>query len=180
MNDGQADSHADDQPDGLDDARKIANLTVPYLTVPNLDTNNINNVQKVEIDSETHGKRPVGTKEIGTLSVAWAEKNWGRMLSPGEVGEINSWCDEFKTRGCLDTDAVVTEALKQCDYASVRNMKYLRAVLVDWRDTGVLTVAHVEAREAERKSQKDRKGDRGPGDKKPGKTPSNKYDNFYL
>jgi len=158
----------------------LRNSTVPNPTVPNLDINNIIITRESENVAEKIGTEPVDTMDIGILSVAWAEKNWGRMLSPGEVGEINSWCDEFATRGCLDPDAVVTEALKQCDYASVRNMKYLKGVLVEWRDTGVLTVAHVEAREAERKAIRDRKSGKGPGDKAKGKTPSNKYDNFYL
>lgn len=117
---------------------------------------------------------------VGTESINWAEKNWGRMLSPGESRDIISWCDEFVTRGCQEPDAVISEALKQCDYAGVRNIKYLKAILTDWREAGVLTVAQVEAREAERsKSQKDHKRNKDPGDK-PSKTPTTKYDNFYL
>ena len=101
-------------------------------------------------------------------------------MSPGETGEINDWWDEFATRGCLDPDAVVIEALKQCDYASVRNMKYLRAVLTDWRDAGVLTVAQVEAREAERKSQKEHKRNKDLGDKAVSKSDPKRFDDFYL
>ena len=158
----------------------LRNSTVPYTTVPNLNTNNNNNARDVEIAVIKPETEEVTTMAIGTQSVNWAEKNWGRMMSPGEAGEINAWCDEFATRGCLDPDAVVIEALKQCDYASVRNMKYLRAVLTDWRESGVLTVAQVEAREAERsKSQKEHKRNKDPGDK-PTKAPSDKYDNFYL
>lgn len=119
---------------------------------------------------------------IGTQSINWAEKSWGRMLSPGEAGEITTACDEFSTRGSPEPDAVVLEAIKQCDLAGVRNMKYFKAVIADWRENGVLTVANVEAREAERKNQKDHKRNKDPGDKppRPPKPSSNKYDKFYL
>ena len=174
-----------------------AGATVPNLTVPNLDINNNNNNAREDIemavnDSEENviktaqnvnelTKTVTKVEEsvpmaIGTRAIIWAEKNWGRMMSPGESGEINAWCDEFATRGCLDPDAVVIEALKQCDYASVRNMKYLRAVLTDWRDAGVLTVAHVKTRETERKSQKEHKRNKDQVDK----ASLGKYDNFYL
>ena len=148
----------------------------PSPSPSHLDINNNNNARE-ELSNE---KEPVEviTMAIGTQSVNWAEKSWGRMMSPGEIGEINTWCDEFKTRGCVDPDAVAIEALKQCDYAGVRNMKYLRAVLTDWRESGVLTVAQVEAREAERKNQKDHKRNKDPGNKHP-KAPSGKFDKFY-
>jgi DnaD/phage-associated family protein len=123
---------------------------------------------------------PENKKPIGTQAVNWAEKNWGRMLSPGETKDITAWCDEFSIRGSPEPDAVVTEALKQCDLAGVRNMKYLRAVLTDWREAGVLTVADVEAREAERKSQKEHKRNKDPVDKHPQPSEPGKYDNFYL
>lgn len=130
-----------------------------------------------ETASMAEGDRPM---DIGTEAINWAEKNWGRMLSPGESGEVIAWCDELSTRGSPNPDSVMIEALKQCDYASVRNMKYLKAVLTDWREAGVLTVAHVEAREAERKNQNKHK--HGPGDKTkpPGGKTSGKYDKFYL
>jgi len=119
---------------------------------------------------------------MGTKAVNWAEKHWGRMISPGESVGIIAWCDEFSTRGSPNADDVVIEALQQCDNASVRNMKYLKAVLTDWRENGVLTVDHVEAREIEHKSQKVHKCNKDPGEKsiRTSKTPSSKYDDFYL
>ncbi|KLU66727.1 replication initiation and membrane attachment [Desulfosporosinus acididurans] len=123
-----------------------------------------------------------GNMAVGTRALIWAEKNWGRMLSPGESREIMTWCDEFSTRGSQHPDDLVVEALKQCDYASVRNMKYLRAVLTDWREAGVLSVSQVEAREAERKSQKEHKRNKDPGNMPSGspRVPSDKYEKFYL
>ena len=131
------------------------------------------------IDSEILPNKPL---VIGTNAVNWAQKHWGRTISPGESVGIIAWCDEFSTRGSPNPDAVVIEALKQCDNASVRNMKYLKAVLTDWRENGVLTVDHVEAREIEHKSQKSHKCNKDSGDKLPGspKTSSSKYDSFYL
>jgi len=173
----------------------VPNRTVPNSTVPN---NNNNAHKEIEItvnDSEenvfettqtVNGSsetvviyHEVGTMAMGTQSVAWAEKNWGRILSPGEADSIIAWVDEFSIRGSTEPDAVIIEALKRCLDADARNMNYLRAVLTDWRDHKVLTVAHVEARESERKSQKEHNRNKDPGDKTPKPKP-NKYDQFYL
>jgi len=131
------------------------------------------------INSEILPKKPL---LMGIKAVNWAEKHWGRMISPGESVGIIAWCDEFSTRGSPNADDVVIEALQQCDNASARNMKYLKAVLTDWRENGVLTVDHVEAREIEHKSQKGHKCNKDPGEKsiRTSKTPSSKYDDFYL
>ena len=177
-NDDQADSQDDGQSDGLNDARKIANLTVPYLTVPNLNTNN-NNARDVEIAVIKPETEEVTTMAIGTQSVNWAEKNWGRMIPKGEADSIIAWCDEFSAKGSEDPDAVVIEGLRVCLEVDVRKLNYLNAVLTDWRESGVLTVDQVKAREVERKSQKEHKRNKDPGDKV-AKTPSTKYDNFYL
>ncbi len=78
---------------------------------------------------------------------------------------------------------MVIEALKCCLNADARNMHYLRAVLTDWREAGVLTVAQVEAREVEHKTkgQKDHKRNKDPDDKPP-RPPkgTSKYEKFYL
>lgn len=117
---------------------------------------------------------------IGTRAVIWAEKNWGRMIPKGEADDIVAWSDEFFSRGSPDPDAVIIEALKYCLDANVRNMHYLRTVLTDWREAGVLTVDHVEARDAERKNQKEYKRGKDPGDKPPRTHKADKYANFYL
>ncbi|MBC2723508.1 DnaD domain-containing protein [Desulfosporosinus sp.] len=129
-----------------------------------------------EAISETGEDRPVA---IGTKAVDWAHKKWGRMISPGEAEDIIAWCDEFSSRGSPDPDAVVIEALNECDAAGPdkRNRKYLGGILSKWRDVGVLTVDHIKTREAERKSQKGHKrGNKDPVNKaSPGK-----YEGFYL
>jgi len=103
------------------------------------------------------------------------------MIPKGDADSILAWCDEFSTSGSEDPDAVVIEALKCCLDADVRNVKYLRAVLTDWRESGVLSVDQVKAREAEHLNQKKRQRNKDPGDKsKSVKTDSSKYDKFYL
>jgi len=149
--------------------------------------NNNINARESEIGSEKVETEPVDLtvdmdasldhpKAIGTNSVNWAEKNWGRPIPKGEVDSIIAWCDEFSAKGSAEPDSVVIEGLRCCLEAGVRNMNYLRGVLTDWRESGVLTVDHVKTREAERKSQKDHKRNKDPVSK----TPSTKYDNFYL
>lgn len=157
----------------------LRNSTLPYTTVPNLITNNNNNAcesEKVVIERETD---EVPIMAIGTRAINWAEKNWGRMIPKGEADSIIAWCDEFSSRGSAEPDEVVIEGLRVCLEVDVRKLNYLNAVLTDWREAGILTVDQVKAREAERKSQKEHKRNKDPGDKAP-KTPSNKYDNFYL
>jgi len=64
--------------------------------------------------------------------------------------------------------------------ADARNVKYLRAVLSDWRECGILPVDQVKAREAEHIHRKKRKRNKDPGDKpQSAKTESNKYEKFY-
>ncbi|WP_407310977.1 DnaD domain-containing protein [Desulfosporosinus sp. SB140] len=108
-------------------------------------------------------------------------KNWGIPIPEGTANNILAWCDEFSTRGSPDPDGLVIEALKRCLDANARNMNYLRAVLTDWRDHGIITIDHIQARELERKSQKEHKRNKDPGDKPP-RPPlgKGKYDNFYL
>jgi DnaD/phage-associated family protein len=189
-------SHTDSQADSQNDARMMvtgcANLTVPYLTVPNLDINNNNNAraygegnvsqiietEPADMTVDLDALRDE-TQAIGIRAVNWAEKNWGRMIPKGEVDSIIAWCDEFSAKGSEEPDAVVIEGLRVCLEVDVRKLNYLNAVLTDWRESGVLTVDQVKAREAERKSQKEHKRNKEPGDK-PAKAPSSKYDSFYL
>jgi len=125
---------------------------------------------------------PVAQKAIGTQAVNWAEQNWGRMIPKGDADSIIAWCDEFASRGSQESDAVVIEGLKCCLDADVRNMKYLRAVLTEWRESGISTVEHVLAREASRKAQKNLKRNKVPGDKSSSKSTAkpDKYEKFYL
>ena len=164
-----------------------------------LDTDNNNNNAREEIEitvndsEETVSETMITVNElneivskanemaIGTQSINWAEKNWGRMIPKGEADSMIAWCDEFLSRGSPEPDAVVIEGLRRCLDADVRKMHYLKVVLTDWREAGVLTVAQVEAREIDRKSQKEHKRNKDPGDKpRPPKNPSNKYHDFYL
>ena len=174
----------------------VPNPTVPYITVPNL--NIIDDVipREGELDSETSEtdqeqepvdlklvvkRRPCNSSSIGAQAVDWAEKNWGRMIPKGDADSIITWCDELSTSGSEDPDAVVIEGLKCCLDADVRNVKYLRAVLTDWRESGVLSVEQVKAREAEHLNQKKRKSNKDPVCKpRSVKTDSSKYDKFYL
>ena len=174
----------------------VPNPTLPYITVPN--HNIIDDVipREGELESETSEmmtelepvdlklvvkKSPCNSRSIGAQAVDWAEKNWGRMIPKGDADSIIAWCDEFSTSGSGDPDAVVIEGLKCCLDADVRNVKYLRAVLTDWRGSGILSVDQVKAREAEHLNQKKRKRNKDPGDKPQSvKMESSKYENFYL
>ncbi len=176
----------------------VPNPTVPYIIVPNYNIVDDVITREGELDSETSetmtelepepvdlklvGKfRPCNSRSIGTQAVEWAEKNWGRMIPKGDADSIIAWCDEFSTSGSEDPDAVVIEGLKCCLDADVRNVKYLRAVLTDWRESGILSVDQVKAREAEHIIQKKRKRNKDPGDKPLSvKTDPSKYEKFYL
>ena len=181
----------------LCNAPTVPNLTVPDHTIhnPTVPTVNINKIiipREDEFDSETSETEPVDLKlvvkrvpdqvrAIGSQAAEWAEKNWGRMIPKGDADSIIAWCDEFSTSGSEDPDAVVIAGLKCCLDADVRNVKYLRAVLTDWRESGILSVDQVRAREAEHINQKKRKRNKDPGDKpQSAKTESSKYEKFYL
>ena len=138
--------------------------------------------QSQPVDLKLVAKRlPCNSRPLGTQAVDWAEKNWGRMIPKGDADSILSWCDEFSVSGSKEPDAVVIEGLKCCLDADVRNVKYLRAVLTDWRESGVLSVAQVKARQAEHINQRKSRRNKDPGDKpQSAKTKSSKYDQFYL
>jgi len=182
-------------------APTVPNLTVPDPTLPNITVPNLNVNDDVIIPREDEfpktsetipesepvdlklvvKRAPDNSRPIGTQAVEWAEKNWGRMIPKGDAESIIAWCDEFSTSGSAEPDAVVVEGLKCCLDADVRNVKYLRAVLTDWRESGILSVDQVRAREAEHIKQKKRKRNKDPGDKSPSvKTESSKYEKFYL
>ncbi|HBP64078.1 MAG TPA: hypothetical protein DD730_07370 [Desulfosporosinus sp.] len=122
---------------------------------------------------------PDQLRPLGTQAVAWAKTNWGRIIPKGDADSILAWCDEFSTKGSEDPDAVVIEGLKYCLDADVRNVKYLRAVLTEWRKSGVLSVDQVKAREVAHISQKNLKKNKDPVGKLSLASP-NKYDAFYL
>lgn len=195
--------------DGNDTETPCNAPTVPNPTVPNqpnttnstVPNNNNNNAREENAQSVPENEEVISetgeivsnleetvaktqeniSMDLGTRSIAWAEKNWGRMIPKGEADNLLAWCDEFSKSGCLDPDTLIIEALKRCLDADARNANYLNAVLRDWMEHGVLTLAAIEAREAERKSQKEHKRNKDPGDKPP--RPSSekgKYDNFYL
>jgi DnaD/phage-associated family protein len=118
-------------------------------------------------------------KDTGTKAVDWAQKKWGRPISSWEAEGITAWCDDFLAAGSPEPDAVVIEALKQCDSAGPekRNKNYLTGILTKWQAAGILTVDQVLTREAEHKSQKEHK----PGHKRPdNKASPSKYEKFYL
>ena len=171
----------------------VPNPTVPYITVPNL--NIIDDVipREGELRSETSETEPVNLKLVvktfpddsipmSTRAVDWAEKNWGRMIPKGDADSILAWCDDFSTSGSEDPDAVVIEGLKYCLDADVRNVNYLRAVLTDWRESGILSVYQINAREAEHINQrKSNKRNKNPlGRLQSVKSEPSKYDQFYL
>jgi len=144
---------------------KPTKLTVPDPTVPKL------NIINIIIPRE-------GEHTIGTEAVDWAQKNWGRVIPKGEADAIVALCEEFSASGSEDPDTVVIEGLKYCLDADVRNVSYLRGILTDWREAGILSVDQVKAHEAEHVSQKKRKKHKALVGKQ-SLTPTNKYDSFY-
>ncbi len=164
------------------------------LSLHSLSFNLINNNdnargEKVETEDDPgdgvdkHQEPAEEPKAIGTQAVAWAEEHWGRMLAPGEADAITGWCDSFVSRESSEPDSLVIEGLRQCLAANARNLNYLRAIMLDWLDNGILTVAQVIARESERnKSQKGHK--RRPTNigsaNSRGQPKADKYEDFYL
>lgn len=160
-------------------------------TVPNL-TNNINNNDRAREEISPSAGEPTQSvneiqknvnepKAIGTQAVAWAEEHWGRPIAPGESETIIGWCDSFASRGSPEPNDLVVEGLRQCLATNARNLNYLRAVMLDWLENGILTVAQVTARDAERKKQKGHKrGPREPSARGPSGTKLDKYEDFYL
>lgn len=143
-------------------ASALPNLTKPNLTKQNLD-----------ITTTTTRAREEKT-DLGIQAVWFAETQWGRLLSPLDTETIIGWCETFSAKGSAEADLVVIEGLKECNDANARNMNYLKSVMVNWLEAGILTVAQVEVKRAERKKRKSNNKDPDQ------KTSPEKYENFYL
>lgn len=169
--------------------QRTCGATVPNLTVPNHINNNNDNAREESAAADSQPgdavdkpqESPDVPKAVGTQAVTWAEEHWGRPIAPGEAETITGWCDSFASRGSPEPDDLVIEGLRQCLAANARNLNYLRAIMLDWLENGIMTVAQVTARDAERKKQKGHKrGPREPSARGPSGTKPDKYEDFYL
>lgn len=90
--------------------------------------------------------QPVGLdgQELRDL-VADFEREFGRLLSPFELEDLQKLLSENKT-----DPALIREALKEAVLNDKRNWKYIQAILRNWRQEGIVNLRQVEERRRER------------------------------
>jgi DNA replication protein len=71
------------------------------------------------------------------------EKEFGRLLSPMEIEQINLWLDDNGTMPDL-----ILEALKRAVMLGKHNFKYIDSILLEWQKNRLKNVAEVLAYEA--------------------------------
>jgi DnaD/phage-associated family protein len=155
---------------------KNADSLIPHPSSLILSTDSLNHDSAESDETADDPEQEKPAQVVGTESLRFAEKNFGRPLSPTETEDILGWCDTFKTQGSPDPDAIVVAGLKRCVDNNTRKTSYLKGILVDWLNHGVITLDHIASRDEEWNANKERKRKGKPEHK----TPPEKYENFYL
>ena len=126
---------------------------------------------------------PIGAlNDIKVNAITFAEQNFGRCLKQFECERMSDWIKQFYESGSPDPDAILIAGLERCIKRGALNLGYLEGIMIDWLNNGVTTLEHISSRDEEWNANKERKraGKNQKGGEPPTKTPSNKYDNFYL
>ncbi len=150
------------------------NLIPDSLSTDSLSTDSLN--REIEAEAADDPKRDNINQSIGTESIHFAEKNFGRALSPAEAEDILGWIETFKAQGSPDPDVIVIAGLKRCVDNNTRKMSYLKGILLDWLNHGVITLDHIASKDEEWNANKERKRKGKPESK----ASPEKYESFYL
>ncbi|MDR3543259.1 MAG: DnaD domain protein [Desulfosporosinus sp.] len=97
-------------------------------------------------------KRPV--HDLGSQAITFAELNFSRSLLPIERSNISDFCHRFKNRASPDPDAIVIEGIKRCVEYHHCDMVYLKRIIINWLDFGVVDLSHIAKADLERSRQK--------------------------
>jgi DNA replication protein len=100
------------------------------------------------------------------------EQELGRLLTRLECENIERWLSTHFS------EELIIEALRRGVSAGIRNFRYLDSILREWEKKGLRTKAEIEAEDAYFQSRQEKKVSRAK--KQSAKSPSNKYENFYL
>ncbi len=65
------------------------------------------------------------------------ENHFGRLLSPIEVATISTWAEEYNPE-------IIKEAVATAKAVSVRNVRYIGAILHNWRMNGIKSLQDLE------------------------------------
>ncbi|MGI6120644.1 MAG: DnaD domain-containing protein, partial [Desulfosporosinus sp.] len=100
------------------------------------------------------------------------EQELGRLLTQLECEILERWLSsQF-------SEELIIEALRRGVSAGIRNFRYLDSILREWKKKGLRTRAEIEAEDAYFQLRQEKKHTKSK--KIMPKTPSNKYDDFYL
>lgn len=80
--------------------------------------------------------------------INFVESELGFLLSGVAIDQINSWLDEWPDR------EVIRFAISEAVLNNKRSIKYVDAILRDWRGKGIKTIAQAKAAKAEFEAQK--------------------------
>jgi len=75
------------------------------------------------------------------------ENEFGRALSPMEIGQIEQWADE-------EDAGLIVEALKQAVLRGKHNFKYINSILMEWRRNNLRTLEAIAEYDREFQSRR--------------------------
>ena len=123
----------------------IRGLQAPYKGLPTPLGEKEKEKEK-ETEKETDQEKE---KESEIIAIAGIEKEFGRLLSPIEIEQIQEW---QKTH----SDEMIIEALKISVLRGVFKLKYIDAILLDWEKTNTRTAHQVREHEGKRQKSKNK------------------------
>ncbi|MDD4238456.1 MAG: DnaD domain protein [Desulfotomaculaceae bacterium] len=78
-------------------------------------------------------------------------KEFGRLLSPMEIEQVNSWLKEFQ-------EPIVLEALKRASLTGKPMVSYISGILTNWRKNNLWTLSAIKEWESNFKARGGTKG----------------------
>jgi DnaD/phage-associated family protein len=146
----------------LDLNREEPNNPVPAMSVEAVEDDPLqaNNTLSLPISSFL-GTPKSSEKSIGSRAIAFAEKEFGRLLSQTEAEGISDFCHEFSERNSHDPDAIVIEAIKRCVNERQNKLSYLKGIINNWLSHDVTDLSDIAQRDAEWSSIKNKKMSKG-------------------
>lgn len=96
----------------------------------------------LKVQKQASGSLKPGEKRAAFAHVCQSfEKEFGRLLSPMEIEQVNQWLDE-------DRPELIMEALKRAVMLGKHNFKYIDSILLEWHKNNLKTTGDVLQHEA--------------------------------
>ncbi|MGT2951637.1 hypothetical protein BU202_08110 [Streptococcus cuniculi] len=125
----------------LDNVQKLSN-TRPIEIEKEIDIE-LELDKDIEQEKELSSSSCINNKEL----IRKFEEEFGRLLSPLEIEEIQKWVSDD-----AHSPEVIMEAVKEAVFKGKPNLKYIQGILRNWKNDNLNTVELIEAKRREREN----------------------------